>query len=304
MSSFPRGAVGFKTSPQRVAWNELDEIWAAAGELDVFAAGWLNDHLTDMTDANGPSLEALTLLATLAHHVPGAWIGHAVLSNTFRHPSVLAKAATVLDHATGGRFVLGLGAGWHEGEHRSLGIPLPPIRERIDRLESAVEVLHALFSTDAAAPPGVTRPDPFYPLDGAVNLPGPMTPGGPPIFLGGQRRRGIALAGRAADGWLLPGINAGDDRYLARQRDRLLRALEDAGRSAEEFAFAGQVHPGPSAEDRAQALEQGRALHRAGATHVILGLPPGQGPDGLRAVAREVAEPLLESMGGTARAGA
>jgi alkanesulfonate monooxygenase SsuD/methylene tetrahydromethanopterin reductase-like flavin-dependent oxidoreductase (luciferase family) len=303
MSDFPHNTIGFKTSPQGVEWIQLDEIWAAAGELDVFAAGWLNDHLTDMSDTGGPSLEALTLLATLAHHVPGAWVGHGVLSNTFRHPSVLAKAATVLDHATGGRFVLGLGAGWHEGEHRSLGIPLPPIRERIDRLESAVEVLHALFSTDAAAPPGVTRPDPFYPLDAAVNLPAPRTPGGPPIFLGGQRRRGIALAGRAGDGWLLPGINAGDDRYLAQKRERLLRSLEEAGRPADGFAFVGQVHLGQGGQDRSRALTQARAMHRAGATHVILGLAPGQGPEGLRAIAREVAEPLLESMDGRSRSG-
>lgn len=301
MSSFPRNTVGFKTSPQGVEWSQLDEIWAAAAELDVFAAGWLNDHLTDMTDAGGPSLEALTLSATLAHHVPGAWIGHGVLSNTFRHPSVLAKASTVLDHATGGRLVLGLGAGWHEAEHRSLGIPLPPIRERIDRLESAVDVLHALFSTDAAAPPGVTRLDPFYPLEGAVNMPAPRTPGGPPIFLGGQRKRGIALAGRAADGWIIPGLNAGDDRYLAGKRDRLLRALEDEGRSAEAFAFVAQVHCGATSDDRGRALAQARAMHRAGATHVILGLFPAQDPDGLRAIAREVAEPLLESMGGQPR---
>ena len=91
----------------------------------------------------GPSLEAIALLATLVHHVPGLRVGHAVLANTFRHPAVLAKSATVLDHATGGRFVLGLGAGWFEGEHEPFGIDLPPIGERIDRLISAVEVLRA-----------------------------------------------------------------------------------------------------------------------------------------------------------------
>src|SRR5918992_2572040 len=191
---FPARTLGFKTSPQHAEWAVLDETWAAAGELDVFAAGWMNDHLTDMSDAGGPSLEALSLLGTLVHRVPGTWVGHAVLSNTFRHPAVLAKAATVLDHTTGGRFVLGLGAGWHEGEHHSLGVALPPVGERIDRFESAVDVLHALFSTDATQPPGVTRPDPYYPLEAATNEPPPLTPGGPPIFLGGQRRRGIALA--------------------------------------------------------------------------------------------------------------
>jgi len=296
---FPPGfSVGFKTSPQASSWAQLDETWAAANELDVFVAGWLNDHLTDMTEAGGPSLEALTLLATLVHRVPGKWVGHGVLSNTFRRPTVVAKAATVLDHATGGRFVLGLGAGWHEFEHRTFGIPLPPIRERIDRLESAVDVIKALFSTAATSPPGVTRPDPFYPLDGATNDPPPLTPGGPPIFLGGQGRRGIALAGRAADGWLLPGVNAGDERYFAAKRDELLGALDDAGRSADEFAWVGQVHVGASAGDRKRALDESRALRAKGATHIVLGMPPSRGPDGLLVIAREVAEPLMDDATG------
>jgi alkanesulfonate monooxygenase SsuD/methylene tetrahydromethanopterin reductase-like flavin-dependent oxidoreductase (luciferase family) len=111
--------IGFKTSPRGVEWSALDETWALAGTLDVFEAGWMNDHLTDMLEERGGrALEALTALATLVHHVPGKWVGHAVLSNTFRHPAVLAKAATVLDQATQGRFILGLGAGWHEGEQR------------------------------------------------------------------------------------------------------------------------------------------------------------------------------------------
>ena len=80
-------------------------------------------------------------MAALVHRVPGKWVGHAVLSATFRHPAVLAKAATVLDHATGGRFIVGLGAGWHEGEHGPFGIPMPPMPERFDRFESAVHVL-------------------------------------------------------------------------------------------------------------------------------------------------------------------
>src|SRR6478752_9257150 len=166
--------IGIKTSPQNVEWRTLDEAWVRIGEHDVFESVWMNDHLTDMSSsAHGASLESLTTMATLVHRVPGRWVGHAVLANTFRHPAVLAKAATVLDHATGGRFILGLGAGWHEREHGDFGIPLPPIGERIDRLESAVAVLQALFSEAATEPPGISRPDPFYPLEGALNQPPP-----------------------------------------------------------------------------------------------------------------------------------
>jgi alkanesulfonate monooxygenase SsuD/methylene tetrahydromethanopterin reductase-like flavin-dependent oxidoreductase (luciferase family) len=165
-------SIGIKTSPQAVDWPTLDAAWARIGEHAVFESVWLNDHLTDIgQERAGPSWEALTLLAALIHRVPGKWVGHAVLSVTFRHPSVLAKAATVMDHATGGRFILGLGAGWFDPEHTPFGIPYPPMPERFDRFESAVHTIRAMGSPAATTDAGVTRDDPFYPLDGATNDP-------------------------------------------------------------------------------------------------------------------------------------
>ena len=206
-----------------------------------------------------------------------------MLSNTFRHPVLLAKAATVMDHATGGRFVVGLGAGWFEGEHEPFGIPLPPIGERIDRLISAVEVLQALFSPEAAAAPGVTRPDPFYPLAGAVNAPPPLTPGGPPIFLGGQKPRGIALAARRAAGWLLTGTEAGNVEYFADRREAILRALEAERRDPATFELVG---PGAHRRRRGGAVRrrsvQARAMVAAGATEMVVGHPGGAGTAGSR----------------------
>ncbi len=290
--------ISFKTSPQRVDWATLDATWRLAGEVGGWDGAWMNDHLTDMDPvAPGPSLEALTLMATLIHHVPGLRVGHAVLSNTFRHPVLLAKAATVMDHATGGRFLLGLGAGWFEGEHDPFGIPLPPIGERIDRLISAVDVLQALFSPEAAAAPGVTRPDLFYPLAGAVNAPAPVTPGGPPIFLGGQKPRGIALAARRAAGWLLTGTEAGNVAYFADRREAILRALDAEGRDPATFEIVGQVHTGADAADRARALDQARALVAAGATEMIVGVPPALGPWALEEAHRDVLGPLRAEFG-------
>jgi alkanesulfonate monooxygenase SsuD/methylene tetrahydromethanopterin reductase-like flavin-dependent oxidoreductase (luciferase family) len=290
--------LSFKTSPQRVDWATLDATWRLAGELGGWDGAWMNDHLTDMDpDAPGPSLEALTTMATLVHHVPGVRVGHGVLSNTFRHPVLVAKAATVLDHATGGRFVLGLGAGWFEGEHEPYGIPLPPIGERIDRLASAVEVLQALFSSEAAAAPGVTLPDPFYPLTGAVNAPAPITPGGPPIYLGGQKARGIRLAAERAAGWLLTGTEAGDLPYFADRREAILRALDDAGRDPASFAIVGQVHTGPDAADRVRARGQAIAMAGAGATEMIVGIPASLGPRGLEDAHRDVLGPLRSELG-------
>lgn len=290
--------ISIKTSPQRVDWPTLEAAWARIGASDAFDGVWLNDHLTDLSgDRWGPSFEAVTVAAVLAHHVPGRWIGHAVLANTFRHPAVLAKAATVLDHATGGRFILGLGTGWHEGEHAQFGIPLPPMPERFDRFESAVEVLKALFSPAAAAPPGVSRPDPYYPLERATNEPPPLTPGGPPIYLGGQRRRGIALAARLADGWLLPGVAAGDVAYFSDRRDALRAACEAIGRDPESLALVGQVACGTTAAERRAAVESGLAFARAGAAEIVLAMVPSEGPAGVEAIEREVARPLREALG-------
>jgi alkanesulfonate monooxygenase SsuD/methylene tetrahydromethanopterin reductase-like flavin-dependent oxidoreductase (luciferase family) len=297
--------IGIKTSPQAVDWPTLDAMWARIGSYDVFESVWMNDHLTDIAfDRHGASLEAVTAMAALAHRVPGRWLGHAVLSNTFRHPSVLAKAATVMDHVTRGRFIVGLGAGWHEGEHVSLGIPLPPLQERFDRFESAVRVLRALWSPDAAAPPGVTRPDPFYPLREATNEPPPLPTGGPKLWLGVGRKRGIALTVELADGWVMPAVDiltgrATDLDDFSRGHDAILERLEAIGRDPATFDFGAQVPAGETADDRARALDAARDAVRRGATHVIVNLRPRLGPDGVDAVARDIAEPLRQAIGPT-----
>jgi alkanesulfonate monooxygenase SsuD/methylene tetrahydromethanopterin reductase-like flavin-dependent oxidoreductase (luciferase family) len=295
-------SIGIKTSPQAVDWPTLDAAWARIGTYDLFESVWMNDHLTDINRPRaGASWEALTAMAALVHHVPGKWVGHAVLAMTFRHPSVLAKAAAVMDHATGGRFILSLGAGWFDPEHTPFGIPFPPMPERFDRFESGVRVIQALGSAAAATESGVTRPDRFYPLDGATNDPPPLTPGGPPIGLGGQKRRGIALAAEVAQGWLLPAVTSDksptDLAYFADRRDAILAALEAVGRDPGTFAFAAQIPAGATAASRREALAAGFEAARLGATHIILGMPPRLGADGVDAVAHEIAEPLLAAAG-------
>ena len=293
-----RLSIGFKAWPQDVDWARLEATWAAAGEHDVFDSAWGNDHLTDPNvPRGGSSLEAMTMIALLAHHVPGRWVGHTVLSNTFRHPAVLAKAATLLDLATDGRFILGLGAGWHQDEHDAYGIPLPPIGERISRLESAVRVIRALHTPAAATEAGVSLDDVFYPLRGAVNLPAPRTPGGPPIWLGGQKPRGLKMAARLADGWPLPALPQPDVAYFKERKAAILREMDAIGRDPTGFQFAAQVATGEDRASRARARDAAIGFARAGVTHVILGLSGRLGPDGLRLVALEVAEPIREAVG-------
>lgn len=293
------GLVGFRISAiasRGIDWPRLDETWALAGELDVFSAGWLSDHLTDASrDRGGGAFESIVTAAGLAHRVPGKWIGIAVVANTFRHPSVLAKSAVVLDNATGGRFILGLGAGWHEGEHDEFGIELPPLPERFDRFENALAVISALFSEAAHESPGVSVDGPFYRLRGATTEPSPVRPGGPAIWLGGQKRRGIALAARYAEGWPLPGTDAGNVAYFIEKRDEIRRALEAAGRDPSGFTFAAQLNSGSDEAGRCDARANALEFLAAGADHIIIGVPGRLGPDGLAAMARDVAEPLREA---------
>lgn len=279
-------------------WSRLNETWALAGESPALDAGWLSDHLSDASrERGGPAVESLTAAAALAHRVPGKWIGIAVLSGTFRHPALVAKSATVIDQATGGRFILGLGAGWHDGEHEAFGISLPPIVERFDRFERGVRTIAALLSDAARSEPGVTIDDPIFPLRAATNEPPPTRPGGPPIWIGGQRRRGIALAVRYAEGWPMPGNRPGDVAYFSDRRDALRRALAEGGRDPDDFTFAAQLSCGRTAAERSAAREVAGRLIDAGANHVMLGLPASVAPDGLADLIREVAEPLRSTFG-------
>ncbi len=290
--------IGFRTSPQNVDWPTLEGAWAEAGQHDVFDSGWLNDHLTDPgRDRGGPALEAITTLAALAHLVPGKRLGHTVLAATFRHPSVLAKQAITLDHVTGGRFILGLGAGWHVGEHESFGIELPAIGERMSRLEAQVRVLKALFSDAARDEPGVTIDAPPYRLDGAVMEPAPIQPGGPPLWLGAQKPRGMRLTARLGDGWnYAANLSGSVDGFLERL-EALRRICEEEARDIAEITVSVQLIVPDDREERRRARDAAEGYARAGAQEIMLTIPARSGAEGIRRLASEVAVPLRDALG-------
>lgn len=290
--------IGFRTSPQNVDWPTLEGAWAEAGQHDVFDSGWLNDHLTDPgRDRGGPALEAITTLAALAHLVPGKRVGHTVLAATFRHPSVLAKQAITLDHVTGGRFILGLGAGWHVGEHESFGIELPAIGERMSRLEAQVRVLKALFSDAARDEPGVTIDAPPYRLDGAVMEPAPIQPGGPPLWLGAQKPRGMRLTARLGDGWnYAANLSGSVDGFLERL-EALRRICEEEARDIAEITVSVQLIVPDDREERRRARDAAEGYARAGAQEIMLTIPARSGAEGIRRLASEVAVPLRDALG-------
>ena len=112
---------------------------------------WFADHfMPDGKEVSAPWSEAWTTISALAAEVGRLRFGTLVSGNTYRHPAVLAKMAATLDHISGGRAVLGLGAGWQENEHTAYGIPYYTVRERLARLDEACAVVKALFSHERA----------------------------------------------------------------------------------------------------------------------------------------------------------
>jgi alkanesulfonate monooxygenase SsuD/methylene tetrahydromethanopterin reductase-like flavin-dependent oxidoreductase (luciferase family) len=276
--------IGFKTSQTNVDWPTLKATWELGDSLPVFDSAWIFDHFVALGPEGGGSHEAFALIGALAALTSRLQLGHLVLGNTYRHPALTAKSGATIDHISNGRFVLGLGAGWHEAEHAMYGLRLPPIGERITMLDSAVRLIKALWQN----PTGVSLDAPPYELRDAVCDPAPLTIGGPPIWLGGQRSRGLRIVAERADGW----NQTEDPSTFVGKRDILLRHCEELGRDPGEIEISSQVFLRDG--DHATMLETATGLVRAGAQHLILLIPAGDGPDGLQRLADRVATPLRE----------
>src|SRR5215510_678817 len=122
---------GLQVAPQQTTVEEMKEVWKEAEALG-FDTLWVNDHLLpSFGPEDAPNLESWTLLAAMATATSRIKIGALVTSNTFRHPVVLSKMATTIDHLSNGRLILGIGTGYLESEHKAYGITLPPVKERI-----------------------------------------------------------------------------------------------------------------------------------------------------------------------------
>jgi alkanesulfonate monooxygenase SsuD/methylene tetrahydromethanopterin reductase-like flavin-dependent oxidoreductase (luciferase family) len=195
MSASPPPRFGLFIGQVGMAWPELLERFTLADEFG-FDHAWLVDHLMPTDPPHDrPAFEAWTSLAALAALTHRVRLGVLVSSNTFRHPSVLAKQAATVDHISGGRLILGLGTGWYPDEHRRFGIDFPHAAERVDRLEEAIEVISALNSGVRATYAGR-----YYRINGALARPRPVQ-SSLPILIAAHRPRMIRLAAHHADIW-------------------------------------------------------------------------------------------------------
>jgi F420-dependent oxidoreductase-like protein len=199
-------------------WQHL----AAEVEALGFAGLFRSDHFTNARPPDMESLELIVSLAYLADHTQRIHFGPLVAPVSFRHPTLLARQAAAIDDLSGGRMILGLGAGWQEREHTLFGHQLGDVPTRMDRLEEGLEVVTRLLRSDEP----VTFEGRFFQLRGAALLPRPQRPGGPRIMVGGSGpKRTMPLAARYADVW--NGTFLTPDEFRARSA-----LLDDLARAA------------------------------------------------------------------------
>jgi len=194
-----------QTGQQNVQWADMLDLWVKADAWG-YDSLWAFDHFYPIfVDPEGPCFEGWTVLAALAQATKRARIGHLVNGNTYRHPCVLAKMAATLDHVSGGRLNLGIGAGWFELEHRSFGIDFKTLRGRLEALDEACHIVKGMFTQ-----PRTSFAGKHYRVEDAMGLPKPLQAPHPPIMIGGTGRKVLLrLVAQHADMW-----NAGGSAEL------------------------------------------------------------------------------------------
>ena len=205
----------------RQSWHDVLAL-ARHVERTGWDGVWYADHFMPNTpDASDPCHEVWSTISALAASVPRIRIGPLVLGNTYRHPAVVANMAATVDHISGGRLVLGLGAGWQENEHHAYGLEYYTVGERLRRLEEACQVIKALFRERRANFEGR-----YYRLEDAPLEPKPVQNPLPLMIGGGGEKVTLRITAQYADEW-----NVWGDVERLRQKMAVLdRHCETVGR--------------------------------------------------------------------------
>jgi alkanesulfonate monooxygenase SsuD/methylene tetrahydromethanopterin reductase-like flavin-dependent oxidoreductase (luciferase family) len=219
-----------------VAWDNWTAL-ASACENSGISGLFSSDHYYSVFDGHGRgAFDVWAVLAALAARTTRLRLGTLVSPVTFRHPAVLAKLAVTADHISGGRIEIGMGAGWHEGEHALYGFEFPPARERMARLEAQLEEVHRQWKSGEQLPQPVQKPH-------------------PPLIIGGAAGpRSAALAARWADEYNTVYVLPDEAR---RRRDAIAAACEAAGREPIPFSMMNGFLLGA---DEAELRDRERAL--------------------------------------------
>jgi len=214
---------GVHTGPQNCTAAELRQVWQTAEEVGF---DWISvwDHFySNPRPLDLDNFEGVVSHAVLAATTSRVRVGCLVYCTGYRHPAVMANAAATIDHFSGGRMELGLGAGWHQPEYEAYGIEFESPGTRLRRLEESVEIIRLLWTSDAADYAGE-----FYTLKQAHGSPRPIQRT-PPIWIGAAKDKALAMAGRLADGWNTPAASPAE---FARRYDIVRAAAPDPDRLA------------------------------------------------------------------------
>lgn len=282
---------GIKTNPQHTTWDALLAMWERADSIETIESAWVFDHFYPIfSDSMGPCMEGWTVLSALAHHTDRLLVGTMVNGMPYRHPAVTANMASTLDIISGGRFQLGLGAGWNEEESAAYGISLgATLTERFDRFDESVQIIISLLENEWTDFDGR-----YFTLTRARNEPkGPQRPHPPIVIGGGGEKRTLRSVARWADHW---NAAMADAETLVHKISVLDRHCEDVGRDRSEIMISSMFPFDPDGDVGAARAEI-EAKQAAGAHTIIANMPNPHDPGHVEQFAALVA-PFADDVSG------
>jgi F420-dependent oxidoreductase-like protein len=241
-------------------------IAATAKATEEAGGSWFTamDHFFQMEQyrtAHDPMLEGYSVLAFAAAHTSRIKLGTLVTGVTYRHPGILAKTVTTLDVLSEGRAMLGIGAAWYEREHLALGVPYPPLKERFERLEEAVQIALQMWSPEDEGP----FEGRHYSLAETISYPRPVSSPHPPIMIGGNgEQKTMRLVAQYGD---IANFTLQDVDQIAQRIQALREHCDRLGRDFSEIELTALV----SAVDPLDAdafLRRAEELAALGIQHV------------------------------------
>ena len=275
---------GIKVAQMGGTYAEMRAAWLEADRLG-FDTAWAHDHMLNQNDQSRDEDEGWTVLTALLVQSVRIRGGLMVTANTFRHPSVLAKIATTVDVVSGGRVEVGLGAGWFEDEHQQYGLPLPPLGERMRRLDEACHILRTLWTERRATFEGT-----YYQVRQAYHEPKPVQRPHPPLVIGSSGERvGLRIVARHAQEW---NMSKGTPDEFRRRCGLIDGYCQEIGRDPRTIERSIQFGPDAMGSDPAALVAESRAFVAAGATHLIYTCPLPYSAAGVRRIWEQVVAPL------------
>lgn len=235
------GRHAIKTPPHHATWQEFLDTWVEADRIDVFESAWSWDHFYPLAPPyDGPNLEGWTMLAALAQATTRLRLGAMVNGMHHRHPAVTANMAATVDIISGGRFELGMGAGWNEMESSAYGIELGTLKQRFDRFDEGIAVIRSLLDN-----PVTNFAGDYFTITEARCEPKPVQAKLPLVIGGKGKLRTLKTVARFADQWDMT-FPDGPPHWL--ELDEVLRShCESVGRDPGEITRS--VHLGFGADD-------------------------------------------------------